>query len=106
MHSNQQPPILGATEFIIQIGSSTVETTATLGGVAKMKAFLYLFPPGLALLFGIAGLISDVEKAWWVLLFLVPWLFLSPLMAAAMEKKTIESVDALTRGMAQAGARR
>ena len=106
MHSNQQPPLMGATDFIIQIGASTVATTATLGGVARMKAFLYLFPPGLALLLGIFGGFAVMEKFWYVLLFVVPWLFFSPLMAIAMEKQTIESVNSLTRGMAQAGARR
>ena len=106
MHSNQQPPLMGVTDFIIQVGSSTVTTTATLGGVARMKAFLYLFPLGLALLLGIFGAISEMEKSWGALLFALPWLFLSPWLAISLENKTIEAVDALTRGMAHAGAHR
>ena len=106
MHSNQQPPLMGATDFILQVGSSTVAGTATLGGVARMKAFLYLFPPGLVLMFVIMGAFMEVEKFGYWLLFAVPWLFFASLMGRAMENQTIKAVDALICGMAQAGARR
>ena len=105
MHSNSQPPLVGASECIIEVGASTVSITATLGGIARMKAFIYLFPPGLALLLGIFAAVAEMRESWYALLFVAPWLFLSPWMAIAMEKQTIESVNSLTRGMAQAGAR-
>jgi hypothetical protein len=47
-----------------------------------------------------------MQESWLAPLFVVPWLFLSPWMAIALENKTIESVNSLTRGMAQARARR
>ena len=106
MHSNSQPPLVGATDFIIQVGSSTVAATATLGGIARMKKFLYLFPPGLALSLGLFGAFAEIEKLWYSLLFAAPWLLFSPVMARAMEHKTIQAVDSLIRGMAQAGANR
>ncbi len=106
MHSNSQPALVGATDFIIQVGSSTVAATATLGGIARMKKFLYLFPPGLALSLGLFGAFAETEKLWYALLFAAPWLLVSPLMARAMEHKTIQAVDSLIRGMAQAGANR
>ena len=109
MHSNQQPPLMGATDFIIEVGASTVSTTATLGGVARMKTFVYLFPPGLVFVLALFGAIAggmSLEKCGYFLLFVVPGLFFAPMIAYGMEKQTINAVDSLIRGMAQAGARR
>lgn len=105
MHSNSQPPIVGASDFIIQVGASTAAAIATLGGIARMKIFLYLFPPGLALSLGMFGVFAAIENLWYALLFAAPWLLFAPVMASAMEHKTIQAIDALIRGMAQAGAR-
>jgi hypothetical protein len=62
MQSNQQPALLGASDFAIEIGATSVSTTATLGGVARMNAFIYLFPPGLALH---SNPISEVNRPGW-----------------------------------------
>lgn len=105
MQSNRQPALLGASELSLRVTSSDVAARATLGGVAAMKAFLFLFPPGLALalalLFGLLGM-----QNWWVAgAAVAPWLLLSPWMAALIEFRTTRAVDRLVRGMAGAKAR-
>lgn len=103
MHSNAQPALMGATDFVIQVGSSTVAATAILGGTARMKTFLYLFPPGLALFFTLLSVFSGEAQLWSALLVAVPWLFLAPMLSKSLERKTTLAVDGLIRGMAQAG---
>ena len=105
MRSNREPALLGATELRLQVMNSQIAARATLGGVATMKTFLYLFPPGLVLLlsavFALAG-----RGVWWVgLAWVLPWLFISPLMAFAIERRTTRAVDRLVSGMAGARAR-
>ena len=105
MHSNQQSPIVGVSDFRLEVGGGTVGAFATLGGVARMRAFVYLFPPGLALglvaLFAVLG----AEFSWTFVLWAAPWLVLSPWMASSMKRKTVASIDSLVRGMVYAGAR-
>ena len=45
MHSNQQPALLGVSLLRLHVSSSKITATASPGGVAKMKTFVYLFPP-------------------------------------------------------------
>ncbi|MCP4696639.1 MAG: hypothetical protein GY862_07300 [Gammaproteobacteria bacterium] len=100
MHSNQQPELLGVSLLRLRIASSKITAAATLGGVATMKTFIYLFPPGLAvallLTFGFMGM----GISWFHTLWVLPWIFIAPLMGAALERKTIRAVERLVRGMA------
>ncbi len=104
LQSNRQPALLGASELRFRIEHSAVAAEATLGGAATMVAFLYLFPPGLALgLAAMSGLFGLGE--WWIsLLWVAPWLFLSPWMASSIERNTTKAVDRLVNGMAGATA--
>ena len=102
MHSTQQSALLGVSEFRLQISASTLTVSATLGGVATMKAFVTLFPPGLILslmvLFAVLGHGISYLGLW----LAVPWLAISPLMAALIERRTTRAVDRLARSMAVA----
>jgi hypothetical protein len=102
MRSTRQSALLGVSRFRFQIAASTLTASATLGGVASMKAFVTLFPPGLILslvvLFAVLGQGISYLGLWLV----APWLVISPLMAALIERRTTRAVDRLARSMAVA----
>jgi hypothetical protein len=102
MRSTRQSALLGVSEFRFQIAASTLTASATLGGVATMRAFVTLFPPGLILslvvLFAVLGHGISVLGLW----LAAPWLVISPLMAVLIERRTTRAVDRLARSMAVA----
>lgn len=102
MHSNRQPALLGATRLNLKISSSSITAKATLGGVAKMKAFVYLFPPGLVLFLALINSFFSTGGSWWYVLIVLPWILIAPLIGRALERSTTTAVDRLVRGMAQA----
>jgi hypothetical protein len=106
MQSNREPALLGASELQIQVASYEITARATLGGVATMKAFLYLFPPALALALGLAFAFWGMSAWWTCLAWAAPWVVLSPWMAWHLERRTTRAVDRLIHGMAGAGAGR
>ena len=106
MHSNHQSPLVGVSVFRLNVSATAITATATLGGIAKMAAFIYLFPPGLVISLVVGMMLAGHDMSWGVLLAAAPWLFLSPWMASSMERKTRNSVDGLVRGMAQMKAGR
>lgn len=105
MQSNRQPALLGATELSLHVTSSSVDARATLGGVSSMKAFLFLFPPGLALGLAIVFALLEMPEWWVAALSVAPWLVLSPWIASLVERRAIQAVDHLVSGMAGARAR-
>ena len=102
MRSTRQSALLGVSEFRFQIAASTLTASATLGGVARMKAFVVLFPIGLifslVVLFAVLGQGNSYLGLWLTL----PWLVVSPLMAALIERRTMRAIDRLARSMAVA----
>ena len=100
MRRTQQSALLGVSDFRFQISASTLTVSSTLGGVATMKAFVSLFPLGLILslmvLFAVLGHGISYLSLW----LAAPWLVISPLMAALIERRTIRAVDRLARSMA------
>lgn len=108
MQSNRQSALLGATDVWLQVTGSEIAVRAVLGGVAKMKAFVTLFPPGLILsLLVTFWAIGTAPFNWgWSLLMIGPWFVISPLMAASMKRNTENAIDGMVRGMAQVGSSR
>jgi hypothetical protein len=106
MGSNREPALLGASELQLQVAGYEVVARATLGGVAALKTFLYLFPPALALALGLGFAYSGMGGWWACLAWALPWLVLSPWLAARLERRTTQAVDRLVQGMAGAGAGR
>ncbi len=106
MQSNRQSPLLGATDIWLRVTGSEIAARATLGGVAKMKAFVTWFPPGLVLSLTLMPLLFGEPVPLWGFAMLVPWLFISPILAAAIRRSTERAIDAMVRGMAQVGERR
>jgi hypothetical protein len=102
MRSTRQPALLGVSEFRFQIAASALTASATLGGVARLKTFVTFFPPGLIL--SLVALFAALGHGIWYLgLWLAaPWLIISPLMAALIERRTTRAVDRLARSMALA----
>ena len=101
MHSNQQPALVGVSSLQLKINPSNITAIATLGAAAKMKAFIYLFPPGLAFILMAAFVLSGMEVSWIHTLWVLPWFVISPLLGKGFETKTISAVERLVRGMAQ-----
>jgi hypothetical protein len=107
MSSTRENPLKGVSEASIIIRASAIEFKAVLGGAQKLKTFVRLFPPGMALFFLIAfGVLAwrlTVFRHWWIflipLLALSPWLFLSPMIARSIEKRTVQAVDTLLSNM-------
>ena len=106
MHSNRQSPLLGVTEFSFRVGSSTLAISATLGGVARMRTFVMLFPPLLGVAVSLPSILAGTGNPWHLPLWVVPWLVISPLLASAIERSTVRAVDGLARGMTQVAARK
>jgi len=104
MRSTQQSALLGVSEFRFQVAASTLTASAVLGGVAQMKTFVTLFPTGLivSLVILLAALGQGVSYLG--LWLTAPWLALSPVMAALIERRTTRAVDRLTRSMATEAA--
>lgn len=102
MHSNQQPALVGASLIRFAVSDFTVGVKATLGGVATMKTFIYLFPP--LLVASLLVMTAFMEPAFhpahilWVLL----WGAVAPTIGRVLEAKTNEAIDRLVRAMAQA----
>lgn len=111
INSTKENPLRGVTEALIIIRSDSIEIKAVLGGAQKMKTFLRLFPLGLALFFliifgALAWSLPDFRRAWIFLiplLALSPWLFLGPLIARTIEKRTKQAVDTLLNNMMMMG---
>jgi hypothetical protein len=100
LHDTRQSPLLGATELSLQIAASSIEAQAVLGGVARMKAFVYWFPPGLGLVLALSFLIAGLPNWWVAFLAIAPWLVISPLMGAMIERRTVRAIEGLVRSMA------
>lgn len=102
MRTTHQSALLGVSEFRFQIAASTLTASATLGGVRGVKIFVTFFPGGLILslvaLFAVLGHGILYLGLW----LAAPWLVISPLMAALIERRTTRAVNRLVRSMAVA----
>ena len=87
MQSNREPALLGASELRLEVTSSKVAAQATLGGVATMKAFVFLFPPGLALSLALVFAFFGMGKWRVALAWAAPWLLISPWMASRNSRR-------------------
>ena len=105
MRGTQQSPLVGVSELHLHVASSTIRASATLGGAARMKIFLYLFPPGLGLVLMIVFALAGMSMWWVSVLAVAPWVVISPLMASAIERRTTKAVNGLVRSMAQVADR-
>jgi hypothetical protein len=101
MQSNRQPPIVGVSELQLRASGGEIVATATLGAVARLKAFVVLFPPLLVLSLAVVG--QSFSWAWVGMIGV--WLVVSPFMATAIERRTADAVDRMVRGMVQVGQR-
>jgi hypothetical protein len=102
MRSTRQSALLGVSGFRFQIAASTLTASATLGGVASMRAFVTLFPPGIILSLVVLSAVLGHGISHLGLWLAAPWLVISPLMGALIERRTTRAVDRLTRSMAEA----
>ncbi len=101
MSSTNQPPLCGASEITFLASTSAIVARARLGGVRKMKMFLWLFPPGLGLVLMVSFALFGMPFSWIPLLAVAPWLVLSPMMSSWIEQRTTKAVDGLVRSMVQ-----
>jgi len=101
MQSTKQNPLLGASRVRIAIESSFITLSAELGGVKWMRNFLFVFPPSLALLLSITFFILPIASfaAFIPWLAVLPWVFLSPLVARWIKKRTLSALDTMLHNM-------
>ncbi len=102
MHSNRQPELMGATSIQLKVSSSRISSESILGGVARMKSFVCLFPPGLVVSLLAVNNLSGGGIGWFHLLWVLPWFAIAPFIGAALERNTVRAIERLVRGMAQA----
>lgn len=100
MRSTQQSALLGVSKFRFQIAASTLTVSAALGGVRAMKIFVTFFPLGLILSLVVLFAVVGHGISYLGLGLAAPWLAISPLMAALIERRTMRAVDRLARSMA------
>jgi hypothetical protein len=104
MSSSKEPPLRGATEVSITVALSMIQLHARLGGVVRMKRFLYLLPAGMAAIFiATVGLTFSLRAMWVPAMALLPWLVLSPWIAGWIDRRTRAALDALVRSMKAVG---
>jgi hypothetical protein len=109
MTNNKQPPLRGATEIQIEIYGGHARLRAELGGVRFMRNFLYIFPPGLALglcaVFAIfsAGIGIPTEAVFLPIVSVLPWLFISPVLAGSIKNRTIRGLDGVLEELQSPG---
>ena len=101
MHSTQQPDLLGVSKIKLNIHSSSITAVASLGAAAKMKTFVYIFPPALLLILLLTFVLMGMNVSWIYAVWILPWIFIAPLMGKLIERKTTRAVDRLVRGIAQ-----
>ncbi len=105
MHSNQQPALVGASLIRFSVSGSAVSVKASLGGVATMKTFVYLFPP--VLVASLLVMTKFLEPSFSLLhiLWVLLWAGVAPIIGRALERNTNQAIDRLVRAMAQARRR-
>jgi hypothetical protein len=91
-------------EFRVSGGSLLVE--AELGGVRKLRNFLYIFPPGLGLFLAVTFYLTGVRPdgpayMTFVMPFLpvAPWVVISPLFVYIYRKRAIRALDTLLKNL-------
>ena len=108
MRSTKQPPLNGVTHFHFTIGSKQIRLCAELGGVRKMRNFLYTFIPGMAILFVVMFGAMSIGGAFppsmvlGVLAPFAPWVFIGPIMVRWIRGRTTTAIDTLMNNMAKA----
>jgi hypothetical protein len=102
MHSNQQPALVGASSIRFLVTESSVSVVARLGGVATMKTFVYLFPPGLVASLLVMAKFLEPDFSLLHLLWVLLWAGIAPFIGRALERSTNRAIDRLVRSMAQA----
>lgn len=107
--STRQSPLLGATWLRLARVGSNLQLEADLGGVRRMRKFLVLFPPGLALfLLAVFQLIPGFNMQVAVIAAVAsisPWIVLTPLFSVMIQKRTVRSLEVLLQNLAAAGER-
>jgi hypothetical protein len=102
MFSTMDNPLLGATAVTIRIAEGRIDLAAELGGVRRMRTFLYVFPPALGLVLIVLFLTLGME--WRPVLLTVavaicPWIVLSPVLARWVSSRTLRAIDTLLHNM-------
>ncbi len=107
MNSSRQNPIRGLTKGKLIFSNTEINFSGELGGVEFMKKFLYFFPPFLALVIIVPLAITAYLKKdfptfglFIPLLAISPWIFLAPMMAGSIKKKTEFEIETLLSNIA------
>lgn len=103
-HSSHQPHLTGANTIAISVSNGQLEVVAGLDGVRRLQLFILLCPLALAVLLGLLfyGVLN--AKLWWLsILWYIPWIILSPLMALWIRRRTELAVSSMVRSLQVCG---
>lgn len=123
LHSTNQNPLLGASRIHLEVRDQQLCLQAELGGVNAMRRFMIRFPLLLGLVLGVffalggwmlglpfpmgLGVPGAPEWKWFALamagglLPVVPWLFLSPMIASIVRARTEKALASLVQNAVQ-----
>lgn len=101
MYGTKQNPLVGATRVHIIVKPGRIDLLAELGGVRRLRNFVFFFPPALALVLSITFLFLPMAPSAALIPWLAvsPWLFLSPFVARLIKNRAISALDTLLHNM-------
>jgi len=102
LFNTRDNPLLGATAVTIRIAEGRIDLAAELGGVKRMRTFLFVFPPALGLVLVVLFLTLGMEWRHVLLTVAVaicPWIILSPVLARWVSSRTLRAIDTLLYNM-------
>ncbi|GMV90747.1 MAG: hypothetical protein AMXMBFR82_05250 [Candidatus Hydrogenedentota bacterium] len=103
---NNHNPFHGVSRADFMIAGGMLTVDAALGGVRRLRNFLIVFPPALALAIAVIfSLLGEFAGQPWYVPFLlalapvVPWIFIAPLMTYSFQRKVIRTLDSLLENL-------
>lgn len=107
---NNHNPFHGVSRADFMIAGGMLTVDAAFGGVRRLRNFLIIFPPALALALAVTfTLVGNFAGQPWYMPFLlalapsVPWFIITPLMVYSFRRKVIRTLDTLLENLRGVG---
>lgn len=101
--STRQPALLGASRLALTVGAERLRLEAELGGLAGLRRFVLLFPGGLATVLVVGQWLLTGRFEPWLLWVIVPWIFLSPVLAVTLDRRVDDALERFALSLAALG---
>lgn len=107
---NNHNPYHGVSRATFMVAGGTLTVDAALGGVRRLRNFLFVFPPTLALVLAVTFRLMDNFAGQpsympFLLAFapIVPWVVLAPLMTYWFRRKVVQTLDTMLENLRAMG---